>query len=301
MADRPGFPDCNTCLMVDARRRLWLFWPTIVANSWESCLTNFRVSTDFEGAGSPKWEREGLVLTRRLGEILALEPGDELGIEVLEGERAKRSARVAGFVDELLGLSAYMDAGALARLLREGGSLSGAWLRVDARLESRLHGELKRTPKVSGVMLKNVLLRSFEDTIARSLGVFNTVLVGFACVIAFAVVYNSSRIALSERARELSSLRVLGFTRAEVARMLLGEQALLTLLAIPIGLAIGYMVSAWIVQAYQWELFRLPFAVSARTCAFAILVIVAAALLSGLWVGRLLARLDLVAVLKTRE
>jgi putative ABC transport system permease protein len=244
---------------------------------------------------------EGLVLTRRLGEILAVEPGDELGIEVLEGERAKRSARVAGFVDELLGLSAYMDAGALARLLREGGSLSGAWLRVDARLEPRLHGELKRTPKVSGVMLKNVLLRSFEDTIARSLGVFNTVLIGFACVIAFAVVYNAARIALSERARELSSLRVLGFTRAEVARMLLGEQALLTLLAIPIGLAIGYMVSAWIVQAYQWELFRLPFAVTARTCAFAILVIVAAALLSGLWVGRLLARLDLVAVLKTRE
>jgi putative ABC transport system permease protein len=150
-------------------------------------------------------------------------------------------------------------------------------------------------------MLKGVLLRSFEDTIARSLGVFNTVLVAFACVIAFAVVYNAARIALSERARELSSLRVLGFTQAEVARMLLGEQALQTLVAIPFGLAIGYMVSAWIVGAYQWELFRLPFTVTARTCAFAILVILAASLGSGLVVGRRLARLDLVAVLKTRE
>ncbi len=244
---------------------------------------------------------EGLVLTRRLGEILGVAPGDEVTIEILEGERARRSARVAGFVDELIGLAAYMDAHALARLLRESGSVSGAWLRVDAREQARLYAELKRTPAVAGVMLKGVLLQSFEETLARSLGVFNTVLVSFACVIAFAMVYNTARIALSERGRELASLRVLGFTQTEVTQMLLGEQALLVGLAIPIGLAIGYLVSAWIVEAYQWELFRLPFVVSARTCAFAVLVTVFAALGSGLVVGRRLARLDLVAVLKTRE
>jgi putative ABC transport system permease protein len=244
---------------------------------------------------------DGVILTRRLGEILGARAGERIGVEILEGGREKREVRVAGFVDELIGLSAYMDEQALARLLREGGAVSGAWLRVDSELEPRLHAELKRTPAVASVMLKGVLLQSFEDTIARSLGVFNTVLVLFACIIAFAVVYNAARIALSERARELSSLRVLGFTQAEVMRMLLGEQALLTLLAIPLGLAIGYMVSAWIVGAYQWELFRLPFAVTARTCAFAILVILAASLGSGLVVGRRLARLDLVAVLKTRE
>jgi putative ABC transport system permease protein len=241
------------------------------------------------------------VLTRRLGEILGVTPGDEVTIEILEGERARRSARIAGFVDELIGLAAYMDAEALARLLREGGSVSGAWLRIDAREQPRLYAELKRTPAVAGVMLKGVLLQSFEDTLARSLGVFNTVLVSFACVIAFAMVYNTARIALSERGRELASLRVLGFTQTEVTQMLLGEQALLVGLAIPVGLAIGYLVSAWIVEAYQWELFRLPFVVSARTCAFAVLVTVFAALGSGLVVGRRLARLDLVAVLKTRE
>jgi putative ABC transport system permease protein len=200
-----------------------------------------------------------------------------------------------------MGLSAYMDASALARLMREQGSVSGVWLRVDAREQPDLYAELKHTPAVAGVMLKGVLLRSFEDTLARSLGIFNTVLVSFSCVIAFAMVYNAARIALSERARELSSLRVLGFTRAEVAWMLLGEQAILTLLAIPFGLAIGYAMAAWMVERYQWELFRLPLVVTARTCAFAVLVIVLAALGSGLVVGRRLARLDLVAVLKTRE
>jgi putative ABC transport system permease protein len=133
------------------------------------------------------------------------------------------------------------------------------------------------------------------------MGVFNSVLVSFACVIAFAMVYNTARIALSERARELASLRVLGFTQAEVTWLLLGEQAILTLLAIPLGLAIGYLVSAWIVGAYQWELFRLPFVLDARTAAFAILVTLLAAVGSGLLVGRRIARLDLVAVLKTRE
>jgi hypothetical protein len=64
MADRPGFPDCNTTMMIDGRGRLWLFWPTIIANTWESCLTNFRVSTDFSGPGAPKWAREGLVLIK---------------------------------------------------------------------------------------------------------------------------------------------------------------------------------------------------------------------------------------------
>jgi putative ABC transport system permease protein len=245
--------------------------------------------------------QSGLVLTQRLGDILGVRVGDEVTIEVLEGDRAKRRARVAGFVDELIGLSAYMDARALAALLREGRSVSGAWLRVDASREVDLYAELEQTPAVASVMLKGVLLRSFDETVARSMGVFNTVLVSFACVIAFAMVYNAARIALSERARELSSLRVLGFTQAEVTWLLLGEQAILTLASIPLGLVIGYLVSAWIVGAYQWELFRLPFVVDARTAAFAILVTVLAAVGSGLVVGRRIARLDLVAVLKTRE
>lgn len=64
LADRPGFPDCNTCLFIDRRNRLWLFWPTILANSWESCLTNYRISSNYLGASPPEWEREGLLLLK---------------------------------------------------------------------------------------------------------------------------------------------------------------------------------------------------------------------------------------------
>jgi putative ABC transport system permease protein len=156
-------------------------------------------------------------------------------------------------------------------------------------------------PAVAGATTRMAALQGFEETLAKSLGVFTTVLVTFATVIAAAMVYNAARIALSERGRELASLRVLGFTRAEVALLLLGEQALLTLAAIPLGFWIGYRLCAWLAALYQWELFRMPLVVSDRTWVFALVVVAGAAALSGLAVRRRLDRLDLVAVLKTRE
>ncbi len=244
---------------------------------------------------------DGVLLTTKLAEILGVSPGETLTVEVMEGARPVRSVPVAGLVDELVGLSAYMDVRVLNRLMREGGSVSGAFLAVESTVAPRLYTELKRMPAVGGVAIRAVALQSFEATLAKSMGIFTTVLVVFACVIAVAMVYNAARIALSERGRELASLRVLGFTRAEVAVLLLGEQGLLTVLAIPLGYLIGYQICAWLAQQYQWELFRLPLVVRRDNYAFAFLVVMAAALFSGLVVRRRLDRLDLVEVLKTRE
>jgi putative ABC transport system permease protein len=244
---------------------------------------------------------DGVLLTTTLAEVLGVGAGDQLTVEVLEGSRPRRRVRVAGTVDELIGFNAYMDRRALHRLMREDGALSGAFLAVEPSQAPRLYGELKRMPAVAGVAIREVALKSFEDTLARSMGIFVTVLVGFACVVAVAIVYNAARIALSERGRELASLRVLGFTRREVAVLLLGEQALLTILAVPLGYAIGYQMSMAIARQYQWELFRLPLVVRFETYVFALLVLIGAAVGSALLVRRRLDRLDLVEVLKTRE
>lgn len=244
---------------------------------------------------------DGVLLTRKLAEVLDVHTGDQLTVEVLEGSRPRRAVRVAGTVDELIGFNAYMDRRALHRLMREEGGLSGAFLAVEPSAAPTLYGELKRMPAVAGVSIREVALRSFEDTLARSMGIFVTVLVGFACVVAVAIVYNAARIALSERGRELASLRVLGFTRREVAVLLLGEQALLTALAVPLGYLIGYQMCMAIARQYQWELFRLPLVVRFETYAFALLVLLAAALGSAWLVRRRLDRIDLVEVLKTRE
>ena len=244
---------------------------------------------------------DGVLLTSKLAEVLGVQTGDLLTVEVLEGSRPKRQVRVAGTVDELIGFNAYMDRRALHRLMREEGGLSGAFLTVDPDAAPRLYGELKRMPAVAGVSIRQVALRSFEDTVARSMGLFVTILVGFACVVAVAIVYNAARIALSERGRELASLRVLGFTRREVAVLLLGEQALLTVLAVPLGYLIGYQMCMALARQYQWELFRMPLVVRFETYVFALLVLIAAALGSAWLVRRRLDRIDLVEVLKTRE
>jgi putative ABC transport system permease protein len=243
---------------------------------------------------------EGMVLTAKLGEVLLVGPGDSLTVELLEGERDVRRVQVVGLVDELLGLSAYMNAPAVDRLTG-GAAVSAALLTTDAMRQARLFDVLKHTPATAGVSSREAMLTSFEETLAESMGYMITIILVFACGLAAAVVYNAARISLSERARELASLRVLGFTRGEVSRMLLGEQALLTAVAVPAGLALGYGWVAVLAGLYQWELFRLPLEVSGRSYVMAIAVVLATALLSALLVRRRLDRLDLVAVLKTRE
>ncbi|NEP00332.1 MAG: ABC transporter permease [Symploca sp. SIO2E9] len=244
---------------------------------------------------------DGVVLTKKLAEILGVNIGEKLAVEVLEGERPIRQVPVVGLVDELIGVGAYMDISALNRLMREGRTISGAYLMVDPHYNNQLYSLLKKTPAITGVSIRQRAIAKFEETIAASFVVFMTVLVIFACIIAFGVVYNSARIALSERSRELATLRIIGFTRGEIAFILLGEQAILTIVAIPLGFAIGFGLVALMSSAYNSELYRFPLIVTRASYMFAFLVVMTAAFFSGLLIRRQLNRLDLVAVLKTRE
>lgn len=243
----------------------------------------------------------GVLLTTKLAEILAVEPGDPITVEVLEGARLTHQITVAGLVDELVGVGAYMNIHALNHLMREGPTISGAYLAVDTQALDAIYTELKQTPAVASVSLRQNTIQQFEETIAGSMAIFNTVLVIFACIIAFGVVYNAARIALSERGRELATLRIIGFTQREVAVILLGEQAVLTLLAVPVGFVIGYGLAGLMSLAYDTELYRWPLVVSRHTYGFAFLVILMAAIVSGALIRRQINQLDLVAVLKTRE
>jgi putative ABC transport system permease protein len=243
----------------------------------------------------------GMLLTSRLAEHLHVRPGDTLSAEILEGRRPVRQVVVAGTVDELIGLGAYMRLDVLNQLLQEGATISGAMLAVDPLVADSLYATLKRVPAVAGVQVRQATLQSFNETLAGSMRISNWVMLVFACVIAAAVIYNGSRVALSERGRELASLRVLGFTRGEVALVLFGEQGALTLLALPLGALIGYLICSLLPRAYDTDTYRLPLVLTRQTYLISMAVVIAAALVTGLVVRRRLNRLDLVAVLKTRE
>ncbi|MGQ9860905.1 MAG: ABC transporter permease [Thiobacillaceae bacterium] len=245
---------------------------------------------------------EGVVLTDHLArEILRVQPGDMLTVQVLEGRRPVLQVPVLGITKQYLGVSAYMRQDALNTLMREGPVLSGAYLGIDSGTEAQVYGELNARPRVLGMVANAASIESFYATIGEFVLFYNLVATLLAASIGFGVVYNSARIALSERSRELASLRVLGFTHAEIAYILLGELALLTLLAIPVGFLLGVGLTGILVLAFKTDLYRLPLILKPSNYALGASVVLASALVSGLIIWRQLSRLDLVAVLKTRE
>jgi putative ABC transport system permease protein len=244
---------------------------------------------------------QGITLTRRLAERLGLAAGDTMTIEVMEGKRRKADVPVSAIVDEVIGMASYMEIGALNRLTGEGAVASTVALYAEPSAWPALSQRFKGLPVIEAVAMKAYTLTSFLDKIANLVLVSAGILTGFAVIIAFGVVYNSARIGLQERAWELASLRVLGFTRAEVARILFGEFMIEIALAIPIGIAMSQGIIDLIAHFHSNESFQIPGVIGARTFAAACVVVIAAAAASAYVVRRRIDRLDLVAVLKTRD
>lgn len=244
---------------------------------------------------------EGLVLSAVLAKKLDVRLGDRIEVEILEGRRRTASLPVAGVVNDLLGVSAYMRGDALQRLLGGPAMFSGAYLSATAEALPAIKRYLKNARAVAGVASPDSMLASFRSQLADTLLIAVVFLLGFAGVIAVAVVYNGARISLSERGRELASLRVMGFRRGEVSVLLLGEQALITLLAIPLGWLLGYGLAYAVSVGMQSDTYRIPFIVNARTYLFSAAIVIGAAAASAALVQRRINRLDLIAVLKTRE
>ncbi|UCE86920.1 MAG: ABC transporter permease [Deltaproteobacteria bacterium] len=244
---------------------------------------------------------EGLLLCTKLAELLAVGPGDLVTVEVLEGRRPTREVPVAGVFETYIGTPAYMDIRALNRLLRERPTANVAHLQVDAAREAQLFAELKELPVVSAVMLRRAAVQKFHETMAESMLIFIGFFAAFSCMLAFGVTYNATRVALSERARELATLRVLGLSRLEISYILLGEVALLALIGLPAGCAVGFAIAGLIAERFETELYRVPLVIDPSTFGLAVAITLAATVISAALVRRRLDRLDLIAVLKTRE
>jgi len=243
----------------------------------------------------------GIALSDALARILEARIGDIVEVELLERDRRRARLPVTAIIEGYLGLTAYMDLAAVNRLLREGTMISGVHLLYDPARGDALFRRLKSTPVASFIGLQRVSLQKFRETMGENLLVMITVYVSLGMIVAFGVVYNFARISLSEQGRELASLRVLGFHKGEVSGILLTELAILALLAQPLGWALGYGFAWAMVQGFNSELYRVPLVVERSVYAWASLVVLISALLSGLIVRQRIDRLDLIEVLKTRE
>lgn len=245
--------------------------------------------------------RDGVVLSDVLAGMLEAAPGDTLTVDVREGRQPLLTIPVSGTAESLLGSPVYMELEALNRVLREPGRISGAYLTIDATEADAIYTALQGMPVVAGVSLKHQARDAFQQIMNEGAGAVRYVMSLIAFVITFGIVYNAARIALAERARDLASLRVIGFTTGEVAFVLLGELAVVTVVALPLGAVLGYYLSFAMAAGFSTELYQIPVVFDPVSYGQAMLVVLGAALVSGWLVKRDLDRADLIAVLKTRE
>lgn len=244
---------------------------------------------------------QGLVLSETLAGILGVGPGDTVSLETLEGDRRTVEVPVSALSVGYYGLSAVGELGAVNRMLGEGPRISGVRVDLDPAAEAAFFAAVKSTPQAGFLTLQARSRERFRETMAENMTTMFTTFTTLAAIIAFGVVYNFARISLSEQGRELASLRVLGFTRAEAARLLYSEIAAVVLLAQPLGWLIGAGIVVAVAQGVSSELYRIPLVFEPRTFAMASLIVMAASGLSALLIRRRINRLDLIEVLKTRE
>ena len=244
---------------------------------------------------------DGILLSRHLARALRAARGDRITIDALEGARARREVTVSGVVDELVGMAAYMTVPALAALLREAPNVSVALVAIDPGRERQVHEALKALPAVAAVTIKAASVRLFDEQMSSIVRFFSAMLTLFGAAIVAGVVYNAARILVAERARELATFRVIGFTRGDISHSLLLELGIQVAFGIPLGAAFGYGLCAMAVRLFGPEDMAIPLVIGPRTWALAIGVVLGAAVTSALLVRRRLDELDLVTVLKVRE
>jgi putative ABC transport system permease protein len=243
----------------------------------------------------------GIIISAKLAAVMQVKPGDELAARVLEGRERELRVPVAGLAEDFAGMAAYMELNALNRLLLEGDRISGAHVVVDRAHWPAFLAAVKETPRIAGCVIKDSLRDGFRKTTAESIGLLQKIYMLFATIVAFGIIYNSARISLSERARELATLRVLGFSRGEVGAVLVGELVLLTLVALPVGLVLGSLFARGIISTVNTETVRLPLVLTTANYAFAVLVVAIASALSALFAARKLAEINLVSALKALD
>jgi putative ABC transport system permease protein len=246
-------------------------------------------------------EGEGIVLSTGLATKLNIQPGDTLTVEVREGRQPVLQIPVTAVAQSLLGSPSYMDLTALNRALREPNRVSGAYLSIDEAHATDIYTALQDMPTVAGVSLKSQAEIAFKTLMNTGAGAIRYVMGGIAFIITFGIVYNAARIAYAERSRDLASLRVIGFTKGEAAFVLLGELAIVTLIALPIGSTMGYYLSFGIAAGFSSELYQIPAIFDPASYGFAAMVVMGAAIASGWLVKRDIDRAELVSALKTRE
>ncbi len=247
-------------------------------------------------------EGRGVILSDKLARDLGVSAGSTVTIRPLKGRTEKEyEVTVRQVVQEYLGITAYMELDELSRLLGGGFAMNVALLRADPDAIPAIARAMTDTPAVASADIAEENYENIADTIAENIAVTSTLLVIFAGVIAFSIIYNSTVVSLLERERELASLRVLGFTKQEVGAIVYQENFLLGGVGVLLGLPFGAWSARTLLALLDTDMYRMPYHAETASFMLSAGLIAAFVALANLAVRRRIHRLDMVEVLKSRE
>jgi putative ABC transport system permease protein len=258
-------------------------------------------TSDGDGLQAISLRGDGLVASRGLARQLHAQVGDVVQLQVTQGRRQQLDVVVVQVVDLWVGSSGYMELGALGRLLQEPGRLSGAQVRLRPGSADAFNAAVANSPALAGVSHVRQAEASMRQTFSQGSGFMSTLFLTFAGMMAAGVAYATASVTLAEQQRDLATLQVLGYTRWQASYVMLGELALLTVVALPLGLWVGYGFAVWLMGTMSNELFTFPLVVDPAAYARSALFVLATVAVCGAWVRRGVDRIDLVASLKSRE
>jgi putative ABC transport system permease protein len=244
----------------------------------------------------------GLVLSEKLAQMMSLNVGDSVKMKPMMGRvTTEKIIKVTKIVQQYFGASGFMNIKALSRVLDEPFAMNSVLVSTDPGKSRLMNDELDDIPLISSVTVKADTIDSMETTMNMQMKVMSFMTVLFAGVIAFSIIYNITSVSLSERERELASLRVMGFSQKEVGRILYYENILMGIVGLFLGVPLGMLVCRGLVTAFDTEMIRLPYHLNPRTFIISITCTCIFVLISNLAIRHKINTLDLVETLKERE
>ncbi len=229
---------------------------SVIALSSDTKFFNFK---DENGLDFTIPER-GIVLSQILAKLLDVQVGDEIVIKSYFPDKDDKAIKVVGIVEQYLGSNAYMDINQMYELLEEKDLVTGVLLNSNDDVVTKLK-DVKNIRQIQSLQDMRESLLEFMDMIIASM----SIMLIFGGVLGFAIVYNVTTVSINERIMEFSSLRVLGFDKNQIYRLVTRENSLMTVFGILLGIPLGYGMCVGLSTAVSTEIYSIPIMITPGT------------------------------------
>ncbi len=261
-----------------------------------------RLTTPMQSGGKPiEIPSQGIVLSKKLAELLDAHIGDTLEVTPVRGYRVTKRVPVASIVESFLGMDCYADQKYLSGVVGEAYAVNSVQLSVNPAQMQEFFKAVKRRPNIQGVSVREDAKENIQKTVIDTSGFSIGIMVCLAGAIAFGSTLNNSLVEIGDRMSEISTLRVLGYRPYQVAGLLMRQTIATFLVGLILAFPLGYAMVHGLASAYDSELYRIPVIIRPMVAVNTIVLSVLFVAIAELIVYRQITKLDWLEGVKVKE